>query len=79
MKKLVIFLLICFTNGYCYSKGRGMNGSVGTNPDNFYPEYSGTSSKGASEIRVIAHMHVRAIWKANELYVGCFEKKFEVK
>ena len=36
----------------------------GTDPDNFYPEYSGTPldiPKGASEIRVIAYRHGHVI------------------
>ncbi len=36
----------------------------GTDPDNFYPEYSGAPldiPKGASEIRVIAYRHGREI------------------
>lgn len=45
----------------------------GTDPDNFYPKYSGSSldiPKGASEIRVIAYRHGRPVSRQIKLFSG---------
>ncbi len=49
----------------------------GTDPDNFYPEYSGNSldiPKGASEIRVISYRHGRAIGRQMNFLLDVLKK-----
>lgn len=52
----------------------------GTDPDNFYPKYSGTPldiPKGASEIRVIAYRHGRVISRQTNCQLSELKKKLE--